>query len=66
MLTKAYIPYKSYYSSPFAKWQGSFANEHSLVLGGNTAKAWLQSRDISPDNFDYLVLGGTVGQPRIS
>ena len=65
MLTKAFNPYKGYYASPFAKWQGSFANEHSIVLGANTAKAWLKSRDISADTFDYLVLGATVGQPHI-
>ena len=65
MFTKAYIPYKGYYSSPFSKWQGSFANEHSIVLGSKTAKSWLASRDISPDIFDYLILGITIGQPNI-
>lgn len=65
MFTNAYIPYKGYYSSPFAKWQGSLANEHSVVLGATTAKNWLASRDISPDVFDYLILGATVGQPHI-
>ncbi len=65
MFTKAYIPYKGYYSSPFSKWQGSFANEHSIVFGSKTAKNWLASRDITPDIFDYLVLGATVGQPHI-
>ncbi len=65
MFTKAYIPYKGYYSSPFSKWQGSFANEHSILLGSKTAKTWLASRDISPDIFDYLILGVTVGQPHI-
>ncbi|MDM8537429.1 thiolase family protein [Desulfobacterales bacterium HSG17] len=65
MFTKAYIPYKGYYSSPFSKWQGSFANEHSIVFGSKTAKTWLASRDISPDIFDYLILGVTVGQPHI-
>ncbi len=63
MLTKAYIPYKGYYSSPFAKWQGSLANDHSIILGSQTAKSWLQSKDLSPDIFDYLILGATVGQP---
>ncbi len=29
MLTKAYIPYKGYYSTPFCRWQGSLANEHA-------------------------------------
>jgi acetyl-CoA C-acetyltransferase len=65
MFTKAYIPYKGYYSSPFSKWQGSFANEHSIVLGSKTAKSWLASRDISSDIFDYLILGITIGQPHI-
>lgn len=65
MLTKAFIPYKGYYSSPFSKWQGSLATEHSIVLGANTAKSWLASRSISPDIFDYLILGITVGQPHV-
>jgi len=65
MLTKAFIPYKGYYSSPFSKWQGSLANEHSIVLGSDTAKNWLGAKDISPDIFDYLILGATVGQPHI-
>ena len=65
MLTKAYIPYQGYYSSPFSKWQGSLANEHSIVLGSETAKNWLGEKNISPDIFDYLILGATVGQPHI-
>jgi acetyl-CoA C-acetyltransferase len=65
MLTKAFIPYKGYYSSPFARWQGSMANENSIVLGSQTAKNWLETRDISPDTFDYLILGATVGQPHM-
>jgi len=63
MLKKAFIPYKGFYSSPFAKWQGSLANEHSIVLGADTARSWLETRNISPDIFDYLILGATVGQP---
>jgi len=65
MFTKAYIPYRGYYSSPFSKWQGSFANEHSLVSGSGTAKNWLASKNINPDIFDYLILGATIGQPHI-
>jgi acetyl-CoA C-acetyltransferase len=63
MLTKAFIPYKGYYSSPFARWQGTMANEHSIILGSKTARNWLGAKDISPDIFDYLILGATVGQP---
>ncbi len=65
MLTKAFIPYKGYYSSPFSKWQGSMANEHSITLGARTAAGWLESAGILPDVFDYLILGVTVGQPHI-
>ena len=28
MLTKAYIPYRGYYSTPFSRWQGKMANEN--------------------------------------
>ncbi|WP_457553500.1 thiolase family protein [Desulfobacula sp.] len=65
MLTKAFIPYKGYYSSPFAKWQGSLANENSIILGTDTARNWLETNNISPDIFDYLILGSTVGQPHM-
>ncbi len=63
MLTKAYIPYKGYYSSPFARWQGSLANEHAIVLAAETAKRWLAEKRIDPKVFDYLYLGLTVHQP---
>ncbi len=65
MLTKAFIPYSGYYSSPFSKWQGSLANENSIVLGSQTAEKWLETKDISPDIFDYFILGTTVGQPHM-
>jgi acetyl-CoA C-acetyltransferase len=65
MITKAYIPYKGYYSSPFARWQGTLANEHSIIFGAKTARAWLLANKINPAIFDYLILGATVGQPHI-
>ena len=33
MLTKAFVPYKGYYSSPFSRWQGTLANENAIALG---------------------------------
>ena len=63
MLTKAYIPYKGYYSSPFSRWQGSMANENSIVLAAETAKRWLAEKNWDPKIFDYLFLGITVHQP---
>jgi acetyl-CoA acetyltransferase len=62
MLTKAYIPYKGYFSSPFARWQGSMANENSIVLAAETAKRWLAEKNWDPKIFDYLFLGITVHQ----
>lgn len=64
MLNKAYIPYGGYYSSPFARWQGSMANENSIILGSNTAKRWLAKKNFDPAMFDYLFLGMTIGQPQ--
>jgi acetyl-CoA acetyltransferase len=62
MLTKAYIPYKGYYSSPFARWQGSLANENSIVSAAETAKRWLAEKNWDPKIYDYLYLGITVHQ----
>jgi acetyl-CoA acetyltransferase len=62
MLTKVYIPYKGYFSSPFARWQGSMANEHAIVLAAETAKRWLAEKNVDPKVFDYFYLGMTVHQ----
>lgn len=64
MLTKAYIPYKGYFSSPFSRWQGSMANENSIVLAAETSKRWLAEKNWDPKLFDYLFLGITVHQHR--
>jgi acetyl-CoA acetyltransferase len=63
MYSKAFIPYRGYYSSPFARWQGSLANENAIELGAATAKRWLAAKNIDPGIFDYLVFGKTIGQP---
>lgn len=63
MYSKAFIPYKGYYSSPFSRWQGSLANENSIELGAATANRWLKEKKIDPGIFDYLVFGKTIGQP---
>lgn len=65
MLTKAFIPYRGYYSTPFARWQGSLANENAIVLGANTAKRWFESKKWDPAMLDYLFLGITIGQHRV-
>jgi acetyl-CoA acetyltransferase len=65
MLTKAYIPYKGYYSTPFCRWQGQMANENAIVLGANTAKRWFASRDLDLTMLEYLYFGMTVAQNRM-
>ncbi|MDF1553343.1 MAG: thiolase family protein [Deferrisomatales bacterium] len=62
MFTKAYIPFRGYYSSPFAKWQGSLAQFHALELAASTVRRWLDERDLSPEVLDYLFLGYTIYQ----
>ncbi|VEN74824.1 Acetyl-CoA acetyltransferase [Candidatus Desulfarcum epimagneticum] len=62
MLTKAYIPYKGYYSTPFARWQGSMSTENSIVLGSETSKRWIAEKNWDPGMLDYLFLGITIGQ----
>ena len=64
MLSKAFIPYKGYYSTPFCRWQSSMANENSIVLGAETSKRWLAEKEWDPKMFDYIILGVTIGQPK--
>lgn len=58
----AQIPYGAYWSTPFAKWQGSFANLNSVEMAAHVAKQELAKRSIDSDVFDYGVLGITVPQ----
>ncbi|RPH64885.1 MAG: thiolase family protein [Burkholderiales bacterium] len=59
---KAAIPYGAYWSTPFARWQGSFANLHSIEFAAHVARAELARRKIDPKAFDYGVLGLSVPQ----
>ena len=65
MLTKAYIPYGGYYSTPFSKWQGSLANLNAITLGAETTQRWLAVKQWDPKMIDYLILGITIGQPKV-
>jgi hypothetical protein len=62
MLQKTFIPYGGYFSSPFARWQGSMANENAITLGAATAKRWLEHKNWDPKIIDYLVFGITIHQ----
>jgi acetyl-CoA acetyltransferase len=58
------IPYRGYWSTPFAKWQGVFAGLHSIRFAADVAKAELKRRSIAPEAFDHAVLGVTIPQWR--
>ena len=66
MLTKAFIPYRGYYSTPFSRWQGSMANEHAVILAGNTAYAVACFEQVAPfaaapTSLGVVVCGNGIG-----
>ena len=62
-MARAFIPYGIYWSTPFAKWQGSLAHLHSLKLAANVGKQFLQSKKFPLEQIDLGVLGITNPQP---
>jgi acetyl-CoA acetyltransferase len=62
MLANVEIPYGCYWSTPFARWQGSFAHLHSLQFAAHVASAELDRRQIPVTVFDHAVLGMTTPQ----
>ncbi len=62
MTYKAEIPYGAYWSTPFARWQGSFANLHSVEFAAHVARQEMAKRKIDPKSLDYGVLGFSVPQ----
>lgn len=58
----AYIPYGAYWSTPFVRWQGAFAELHALRFAAWTGARALAKRGIDPAVFDFGVLGMTVPQ----
>ena len=58
----AEIPYGCYWSTPFARWQGAFANLHAVEFAAQVTRAELARRDIPPETFDHGVLGLSVPQ----
>jgi acetyl-CoA acetyltransferase len=59
----AYIPYKAYWSSPFCRWQGSFANLHPMRFAAEVTNRAMEERKLNPEDFDELLLGMTVPAP---
>lgn len=61
-MIEAYVPYGAYWSSPFARWQGSLAHLHSLEFAAWLARRALAQRGIDAELIDTGVLGTSVPQ----
>ncbi|HUW39029.1 MAG TPA: thiolase family protein [Rhodocyclaceae bacterium] len=62
-MSRAFIPYGGYWSTPFAKWQGTLAHLHSLKLAANCAKQALAEKRFPLEAIDLGILGITNPQP---
>ena len=62
MAHTAEIPYGAYWSTPFARWQGAFANLHALEFAAYVARGELDRRGIPGAAIEYGVLGFSVPQ----
>lgn len=56
---RAYIPYGIYWSTPFAKWQGSLSHMNPLPLVAQVAKQTLAAREFDLARIDLGILGLT-------
>src|SRR5687767_12498199 len=63
-LSEIRIPYGAYWSTPFARWQMSFANLHSIKFAAHTAKQIFTAKKLPIDAIDHGVLGLTVPQDK--
>jgi acetyl-CoA acetyltransferase len=59
---EAYIPYGGYWSTPFSRWQESFAHLNAISFAAEIAVRALEERNVSPQVFDGLYFGITVPQ----
>ncbi len=62
-MANAFIPYGSYWSTPFAKWQGPLANLNSIRLAAEVGRRFLETRRIPKERIDLGILGLTNPQP---
>lgn len=56
------IPYGSYWSTPFSKWQGSLSQLHAMRFAAHVATKEMARRQIDPAVFDHAVCGFTTPQ----
>lgn len=62
-MANAFIPYGSYWSTPFAKWQGALANLNSIRLASEVGRSFLEAKRIPKERIDLGILGITNPQP---
>lgn len=62
-MTRAFIPYGIYWSTPFAKWQGPIGHLNSLRLAANVGKQALDAKHFPLQHIDLGILGHTNPQP---
>ena len=61
-MTNAFIPYGAYWSTPFAKWQGSIGHLNSIRLAANCARTMLDAKRLDRTRIDLGILGITNPQ----
>ena len=61
-MTNVEIPYGCYWSTPFAKWQGTLQHLNSVQFAAWVSRKELRNRSIDPQLIDYGVLGTTIPQ----
>ena len=61
-MTNAFIPYGIYWSTPFAKWQGSIGHLNSIRLAANCGRRMLDERKVDASAIDLGILGITNPQ----
>jgi acetyl-CoA acetyltransferase len=59
---KAYIPYGGYWSTPFSRWQGSFAHLNAIRFAAEIGTRALEERNVSLQVFDSIYFGITIPQ----
>jgi acetyl-CoA acetyltransferase len=62
MPSPACIPFRQWWSTPFARWQGSLATQHAIKLAAHVARRHLDAVGFETDAIDFGVLGTTVPQ----
>jgi acetyl-CoA acetyltransferase family protein len=65
VFSKSFIPYGMYWSTPFCKWQGSFAHLHPIPFAADVAKGAMAKRNLDPKALDSIVCGITIPQKHI-